>query len=302
MSLNPYSFKMEVSFHDTFSPRHLVQEEKDIERKESNKVNYKFNNNSSSSSSLTSSSLGVSTIKKLSKARPLTQAEIWKNEVNAMKQKIVMKDMFSAEEITQVAGVYAAVNEEDSSKCNVAITLHEYPSMKMLDCTMETYTYKENHVAGYTSFRVIEFILQSISKLKISDKCVYIVYGPGLLHSNGFGLASHLGCRLAVPVIGVSETVSLIDGITKEQLTKLAEGLQAGEYKNIMNTKEKKEYGSIIKTTEKDNVLYISVGNNISLDTANTVVYTSCPDDERLPACLKSAKDKFEIIVEVEDE
>lgn len=42
-----------------------------------------------------------------------------------------------------------------------------------------------------------------------------MVDGNGILHSNGCGLASHLGVLLDIPTLGVGKNAFFVDGLTK---------------------------------------------------------------------------------------
>lgn len=45
---------------------------------------------------------------------------------------------------------------------------------------------------------------------------VLLVDGNGVLHTRGFGCASHIGVEVNVPSIGVGKTVFAVDGITQD--------------------------------------------------------------------------------------
>lgn len=290
--MNPVNFRIDLCYFDN-TPRH--SQKTLTVSSSSSSSSFNFNENEKKESSV---NFAVSNTKKLSKARPLSQTELWRNDVSSLKSKLVFRDLFNPSEISQVVGVYISVNSEDSLKCDIGISVHEYPNMKMLESQSFILPYKEPFVAGYSSFREVNIIVQCISKMKIDNKSLFMVNAPGILHTNGFGLACHLGSLLKSPVIGVTESISLIEGLTKEYVTKLAVDLQAGEVKLI--TSGKNEVGSIIKTTDKDPVIYVSTGNNWSLESSNEVVYTACADGDRMPACLKFAKELFENVEIVE--
>ena len=46
--------------------------------------------------------------------------------------------------------------------------------------------------------------------------------GNGILHQNGFGLASHLGVLLDIPTIGCGKTIFNVDGLDKKIIFAMA--------------------------------------------------------------------------------
>ena len=57
---------------------------------------------------------------------------------------------------------------------------------------------------------------------------VILVDGNGILHTRGFGLASHLGVLSGIPTIGVGKKVFDVDGINKVKARELANALSKG--------------------------------------------------------------------------
>lgn len=73
------------------------------------------------------------------------------------------------------------------------------------------------YIPGFLAFREAPHLLKLIEKLKKTKSQfipqVILVDGNGILHQNGFGLASHLGVLANIPTIGCGKTVFYVDGI-----------------------------------------------------------------------------------------
>ena len=83
------------------------------------------------------------------------------------------------------------------------------------------------YVPGFLAFREAPHLMKLINTLK--DKKpefipqVILVDGNGILHQNGFGLASHLGVLADIPTIGCGKTVFYVDGISKDKVRALCD-------------------------------------------------------------------------------
>lgn len=63
---------------------------------------------------------------------------------------------------------------------------------------------------------------------------VILVDGNGVLHPQGFGLASHFGVVENVPTIGVGKTFLHVDGLTKSDVKQLMATARAQQH-NVVN-------------------------------------------------------------------
>jgi hypothetical protein len=104
-----------------------------------------------------------------------------------------------------------------------------------------------------------------------------LIDGNGILHSNRFGLACHLGVLSDIPTVGCGKTVFNVDGISKIKVKKEAKKLvKAGDYNYLKGTSGS-IWGAALKCTEKStDPLIVSVGHKVSLDTAINIVTNSC--------------------------
>ncbi len=104
-----------------------------------------------------------------------------------------------------------------------------------------------------------------------------LVDGNGILHTRGFGCASHIGVVLDVPTIGVGKTVFAVDGLTQKGVKELcAQTLHKGGDLVELKGESGKVWGAALRSTdESKNPLIVSVGHRICLETAIQIVKLS---------------------------
>lgn len=122
----------------------------------------------------------------------------------------------------------------------------------------------------FRSYRELPAIVEAINKLNEKPDVIF-VHGDGINHIR-LGIASHLSLSVGIPVIGIAD--SLFEG------NKLS-----GE--DIL--KEGKKVGKILQSKEKANPLYISPGNNISIETAYNLSKALLKQPHKLPEPLHLA-------------
>lgn len=104
-----------------------------------------------------------------------------------------------------------------------------------------------------------------------------LVDGNGILHPQGFGLASHFGVLNDIPTIGVGKTFLHVDGLTKPDV----KGLMAKareEHHDLVKLagKSGKVWGAALcGTAGVKNPVYVSVGHKVSLD-ASVAIAQAC--------------------------
>ena len=94
----------------------------------------------------------------------------------------------------------------------------EYPSIKVLYEDYEKETADYPYIPGFLAFK--EVPVYSILFQRLREKTpllwpqVLLVDGNGILHTRGFGCASHIGVLTDIPSIGVGKKVFAVDGLT----------------------------------------------------------------------------------------
>ncbi|MFW6111886.1 MAG: endonuclease V [Candidatus Bipolaricaulota bacterium] len=131
----------------------------------------------------------------------------------------------------------------------------------------ETYAQSEvkfPYIPGYLAFRELPALVNLLEGMGEKGVLAEVIFvdGNGLLHPRKAGLASHLGVELSHPTIGVAK--SLLCGDVNER------DLASGETRKVEVDGE--VLGLAIKTYERANPIYVSVGNKIGLEQAGRLV------------------------------
>ena len=127
------------------------------------------------------------------------------------------------------------------------------------------------YIPGLLSFREIPPLLSAWKKVKTVPD-VIIVDGQGIAHPRRFGIASHLGLVLGVPTIGCAK--SRLCGEHDEP------GEKRGSWSKLTHKGEL--IGAALRTRDGCNVVYVSTGHRVSLESAISVVL-ACAPRYRLP-------------------
>lgn len=127
------------------------------------------------------------------------------------------------------------------------------------------------YIPGLLSFREIPPLLSAWKRVKTAPD-VIIVDGQGVAHPRRFGIASHLGLVLGVPTIGCAK--SRLCGEHEEP------GPERGAWSPLVHKGE--TVGAALRTRDRCNVVYVSTGHRIALESAISVVL-ACAPRYRLP-------------------
>ncbi len=135
---------------------------------------------------------------------------------------------------------------------------------KVIETADDTRDVSFPYVPGLLSFREAPGLLATASKLRTRPD-VYLLDGHGRAHPRRFGLASHVGLRLARPSIGCAK--SRLCGSHREP------GPRRGACTRLMDSGEL--VGRVLRTREGVKPIYVSVGHLVMLDEAVRIVLES---------------------------
>ncbi len=83
------------------------------------------------------------------------------------------------------------------------------------------------YIPGFLAFKEIPVYSILFGRLKLNKHELFpdvvLVDGNGILHTRGFGCASHIGVVMDVPTIGVGKNVFAVDGISQKGVKELCD-------------------------------------------------------------------------------
>ena len=146
-----------------------------------------------------------------------------------------------------------------------AVVLLSYPGLEVVEqATFETeVTFP--YVPGLLSFREAPVLLGAFRRLK-GKPDLLLVDGQGYAHPRRFGLACHLGLLLDVPTIGCA----------KSRLIGEHGPLGSAAGSRVDLTDGGDVIGSVLRTRDGVNPVFVSVGHRIGLDEAAEWVLRCC--------------------------
>ena len=124
-----------------------------------------------------------------------------------------------------------------------------------------------------------------------------MIDGGGILPPRGFGSASHIGLETGIPSIGVAKTLMCVDGLNEKQVKARfkRECPEAGDHISLIG-QSNKVYGAAVKSSDNvTNPLYVSVGHNISLETAVSLVTQT--SKYRIPEPIRNSDIKSKLFL-----
>ena len=191
---------------------------------------------------------------------------------NELRTQVVGTDRFG--KINTVAGADIGF-KKDIARASVVVL--SFPELQVVDSVVTESPVRFPYIPGLLSFREIPPLLTAFTQLQTEPDLV-IVDGQGIAHPRRFGLASHLGLILDKPTIGCAK--SRLCGQYEEPES------EQGAYTYLMDKGE--VIGAVVRTRKNVQVVYISIGHRISLDSARTWTLACCRG-YRLPETTRYA-------------
>ncbi len=181
-------------------------------------------------------------------------------------KRVVLRDTYTT--IRRVAGVDVAYTRAPGAEIGIAVvTLHDYPSLHLIDLQVSTGEAPIPYIPGLLAFREVPLAYEALTRLNPQPDLL-IVDGHGYAHPRRAGIATHLGVVLDKPSIGVA----------KKRLT----GIECTHHGLPALCSEKGEVLALIHQHGRTR-LYISVGHRVSLQSAYKLVKTMLRGRAKLP-------------------
>jgi deoxyribonuclease V len=189
--------------------------------------------------------------------------------------EVIKEDKFTPP-IKTVAGIDLGYDAKNNSSRAVVVVL-SFPELELLESSEAYLPIQFPYVPGLLSFRETPVAIKALENLKMTPD-VILCDGQGLAHPRRFGVACHIGVIADVPTIGVAK--SLLVG-KFENL-----GEERGNTTPLIHRNE--QIGVALRTKNKVQPLFVSIGHRIGLDTAIQIVL-ECAPKYRLPETTRLA-------------
>jgi len=184
--------------------------------------------------------------KELSEKYNIDFEELEKEQINLAKE-IVSKDKFDINLVEKFGAVNNIFIKNKILSCFIVCN----KNFEIIDKSYVFDKVKFPYFPGFRNYRELSSIIKAFEKLNEKPDIVFIE-GQGIIHPR-LGLASHFGISTGIPTIGVSN--SLVDCETK--------GNDGDEI-----TRDQNKIGKSLISKKGSKPLYISPGNNISIESS----------------------------------
>ncbi|HLM03133.1 MAG TPA: deoxyribonuclease V [Pyrinomonadaceae bacterium] len=190
--------------------------------------------------------------------------------------EVITEDELAAEPIKTVAGIDLGYDAKNDTSRAVVVVL-KFPELELIESSEAILPIQFPYVPGLLSFRETPVAIKALEKLENAPDLI-LCDGQGMAHPRRFGIACHIGLLADVPTVGV------------------AKSLLVGRFENLGETRgslaplihKNEQVGVALRTKDKVQPLYVSVGHRISLETAVGYVL-ECAPKYRLPETTRLA-------------
>ena len=171
--------------------------------------------------------------------------------------------------VNTIGGVDISIKTETARAAIVAIS---YPDLRPLEAVIADAPLVFPYIPGLLAFREGPAVLAAWEKLQTKPDML-MFDGQGIAHPRGIGIASQMGLWLELPTIGVAK--SRLYGRHEEV------GSKRGDQAELLD-KNRNVIGTVLRTREKTNPLYVSPGHLIDVKHSTEFVMACCTS-YRLP-------------------
>ena len=196
---------------------------------------------------------------------------------NELRSRIYTDDTFDYHSIKLVAGVDLAYWKNGDDECAVCcIIVINFGTHEVIEKKQYSGKIEVPYMPGFLAFRELPLVLKTVELLENSPD-IFMFDGNGYLHPRHMGIATHASFYLNKPTIGVAKTYFRVDKKTDYTEPKKT----AGSFTDIIINEE--VYGRALRSHTDVKPVFVSVGNNISLDTATEITMSLVEKESHIP-------------------
>lgn len=209
-----------------------------------------------------------------------TEKEVlWTNEQDDLRSQLKVYSQCDFEEkepfagLRYIGGVDVSFFKNDETRACACIVVLAFPSLTPVYTDVEIVDLTQPYIPGFLAFREVPSLLRLWTNLKIKRPDlipqVVLVDGNGVLHSRGFGLASHFGVLIDTPTIGVAKTLFCMDGLDKNNYKECLR--VSGDACELVGDSGA-VHGMAVCLGKSKNPVFVSIGHRLCLESALAVV------------------------------
>lgn len=189
--------------------------------------------------------------------------------------EVIREDKFDRP-VKTVAGIDLGYDTK-TDKCRAVVAVLKFPELELIESAEAIMPVQFPYVPGLLSFRETPVAVKALEKLQTAPDLI-LCDGQGIAHPRRFGIACHIGLLTEVPSIGVAKSLLIGKyGVLGEERGSTAPLIHRNE-----------EVGVALRTKNKVQPVYVSIGHRISLETAIDYVL-QCAPKYRLPETTRVA-------------
>ena len=209
--------------------------------------------------------------------------EVFLRKQNELRKDIDLTDGFNPDALKLVAGVDLAYWKEGDDEWAVCcIVVIEYATHAIVEKRQSVGKIEVPYMPGFLAFREIPLVLKTAEMLEhVPD--IYFFDGNGYLHPRHMGIATHASFYLKRPTVGIAKSYFRVD---RETDYKEPEN-EVGSFTDIVINGE--TYGRVLRTHKNVRPVFVSVGNNVSLDTACNLALRLTDRESHIPVPTRLA-------------
>lgn len=206
------------------------------------------------------------------------------NRQNELRSKINVKDAFNIDTVRLIAGVDLAywVNNDGQEYAVCCVVIIDKATHNLIETKSYSGKIEVPYMPGFLAFREMPLVVKAAELIE-NKPDIYMFDGNGYLHPRHMGIATHASFYLNTPTIGVAKTYYRVE----KNLEYIEPGTYSGSYTDIVYNNE--VYGRVLRTHDNVRPVFVSVGNNISLDTAVKLTMDMVGEESRIPVPTRLA-------------
>ena len=209
------------------------------------------------------------------------EIEHLKGQQIELAKKLNLVDRIEVDKVRYVAGVDTTFLDPYKNP-TIAISSIVVIDIRSFEITEKVFGKREidsPYIPTFLAFRELPVILEAYEKLKTKAD-VFIIDGQGILHPRKMGIASHFGV--------ITDTVSV--GCGKKHLYGDFQDPANKDlaYEFVYDPKTAEKIGYVLRSKKNTNPIFISPGNNISLESSLYVIIKTL-DGYKLPQPVRLA-------------